>query len=62
MIKNLILGCLLIVFSSLNAQKIAVKKIGGDPFFNFNNFILLENGEKSIIVTKFKVCNLEYLA
>jgi len=59
--KILILFLLLIVsIGNLSAQKIATKKIKNDPFI-FDNFILLQDGEKSFIITKYKTTNKEYL-
>jgi hypothetical protein len=51
---------IILIISTLSAQKIATKKIGQDPFL-FDNFILLQNGEKSFIISKFKTTNKEYL-
>ena len=50
-----------LIISNLNAQKIAAKKIKNDPFLKFNNFILVQNAEKSFIISKFKTTNKEYL-
>ncbi|MFH0893746.1 MAG: SUMF1/EgtB/PvdO family nonheme iron enzyme [Bacteroidota bacterium] len=50
----------LLLFSSLSAQKIATKKIKGNPL-SYNNLILVQNGEKSFIISKYKTTNREYL-
>jgi hypothetical protein len=60
--KKTICFLVLVNLTSLGfSQKIATKNIKCDPFWNFNNFILLENGEKSFIISKFKTTNREYL-
>ena len=53
---------LLIIASvgNLNAQKIATKKIKHDPF-SFDNFILVQDNEKSFIISKYETTNKEYL-
>lgn len=58
-----ILGFLILVLITGTgfSQKIATKKIKHDPFISFNNFILLQNREKSFIISKFKTSNREYL-
>lgn len=52
---------ILLITCNLSAQKIATKKVKIDPFGTFNNLILLQNGEKSFIISKFKTTNKEYL-
>lgn len=59
--KLLTLVSLLIIVSSLCAQKIATKYVKLDPFGINNNFVLLQNGENSFIISKFKTTNMEYL-
>jgi len=60
--KIVILFLLLIVsVSNLNAQKIATKKIKSDPFHLTDNFILVQDGQKSFIISKYKTTNKEYL-
>jgi hypothetical protein len=44
----------------LQAQKIATKPIKLDPFYA-NNLFLVENGDRSYIISKFKTSNREYL-
>lgn len=51
---------LMAVIGNLSAQKIAIKEIKNDPFC-FDNFILVEDGEKSFIISKYKTTNKEYL-
>lgn len=59
--KNfLILFFFISVTWDLSAQKIATRKIKCDPFY-FDNFILVQNGEKSFIISKYKTTNKEYL-
>jgi hypothetical protein len=43
------------------AQKIATKQIYADPFYDFDNLILVENGAESFIISKHKTSNREYL-
>lgn len=59
--KLITLLSILLIINNLSAQKIATKKIKKDPFISFNNFILLQYGEKSFIISKFKTTNKEYL-
>jgi len=60
--KMFFLFILLIVsVVDLNAQKIATKKIKDDPFHSWDNFILVQDGEKSFIISKYKTTNKEYL-
>jgi hypothetical protein len=58
--KLILLLSFFLITNNIDAQKIATKKIKEDPF-SFDNFILLQNGEKSFIISKFKTTNQEYL-
>ena len=58
--KLLTLISILLIINNLNGQKIATKNIENDPFY-FDNFFLVQNGEKSFIISKFKTTNKEYL-
>jgi len=65
--KPIFILLLLITAYALNAQKIATKKIKVDPYglnlypFNFDNFLLVQDYEKSFIISKYKTSNKEYL-
>ena len=50
----------LIVSFSSEAQTFPAKKIENDPFF-FDSFLLLQDGKKSFIISKYKTTNREYL-
>ena len=68
--KLMLLLVLITLISNLSAQKIATKKIKQDPF-HFDNLILVQDGEKfnhlvqngdrSFIISKYKTTNREYL-
>lgn len=60
--KKTLCFLILVFITSIGfTQKIATKEVKQDPFLSFNNFILLENGEKSFIISRFKTTNREYL-
>jgi hypothetical protein len=59
--KLLVLSVITIMLGNVCAQKIATRKIKHDPFISFNNFILLQNGDRSFIISRYKTTNLEYL-
>jgi hypothetical protein len=58
--KLLTIFLIFVILSNLSAQKISTKKIPEDPFY-FDNFILVKNGGKSFIISKYKTTNKEYL-
>ncbi len=60
--KQILLLVLLLIICDLRAQKFATKRIREDPFlFGNGNFLLLQDGKKSFIISKFKTTNREYL-
>ncbi|MBP7497001.1 MAG: hypothetical protein KA792_04990, partial [Bacteroidales bacterium] len=61
--KKLLLSIsFIIVLSNLSAQKIATKNISYDPFIKRkSNLVLLQNFEKTFIISKYKTTNKEYL-
>lgn len=58
--KLVFLMLICVSFGSLNAQKIASTKIKNDPFY-FDNLFLVQDDEKSFIISKHKTTNQEYL-
>ena len=59
--KNILISLATLLFIQyVSAQKIATKKIKQDPFY-YDNFIFVENGEESFIISKFKTTNKDYL-
>jgi len=47
--------------NNINGQKLVSNKIKADPFYSFNNFILVKDGDKSFIISRYKTSNKEYL-
>ena len=58
--KHLLILAFLLILCDLRAQKFATKRIWEDPF-HFGNFLLLQDGRESFIISKYKTTNKDYL-